>query len=334
MKNSGQVVVETVESRVLQGNPWKDPHVRKLPVWLPPSYGTSPKRRYPVLWCLTGFTGSGVMLLNVHAFKENLPLQLDRLVATRKMPECIVAMPDCMTYLGGSQYINSAANGRYEDYLCDELVPFVDARYRTLAEPAHRGVFGKSSGGYGSVILAMRRPDVFGAFACHSGDMAFEQCYVPDFYKAVTPLAKAGGLKKFIKTFRQDRKPDASAHAALNTVAMAAAYSPSPKGRQPAIELPIDLETAELIPSVWSRWLDWDPVRLVEKHRNALLGLRLAWFDCGVKDEFNLHLGARILARRLEQHRIPFVHEEFDGGHFDIGFRHDVSLPVLSRAVG
>ncbi len=332
-KKQGTVVVESVESRILKGNPWKDPHTRKLPIYLPPSYGQSATRRYPVLWCLTGFTGSGVMLLNVQAFKESLPDQLDRLIGAGKMAECIVAMPDCMTWLGGSQYINSDANGRYEDYLCDELVHIVDGRYRTLPDRAHRGLFGKSSGGYGSVILAMRRPDVFGAFACHSGDMAFEQCYVPDFYKAITPLSKAGGPKGFIKAFRSIRKMDSNDHAALNSLAMAAAYSPAESGKQPGIDLPFDLETGQIVPSTWKRWLRWDPVCLIERHEKALRSLRLAWLDCGVTDEFNLHLGARSFSRRLKQRRIPHVHEEFQGGHFDISYRYDASLPPLSRAV-
>lgn len=331
---AGQVTVETFESRVLRGNPWSDPVIRKLPLYLPPSYGRDSARRYPVLWCLTGFTGSGMMLLNLTAFGENLPQRLDRLIAARKMRECIVAMPDCMTWLGGSQYIDSATNGRYEAYLCDELVELVDVKYRTMPRREHRGVFGKSSGGYGALTLGMRRPEIFGAVGCHSGDMGFDLCYRPDFAKAIVPLERHGGPKGFIKKFRSIPKHDAGDHAALNALAMAAAYSPSLGRKQPSFDLPFDLRTGELDERVWRRWLEWDPVVVAGRYVAALRSLRLLFIDCGVRDEFFLHLGARMLANRLDALGVRHVRQEFDGGHFDIAHRYDVSLPLLSRAVG
>src|SRR6185437_2233215 len=133
----------------------------------------------------TGFTGKGIMLLNEDSWQPNLAERLERLYAAG-MPHAIVVLPDCFTRYGGSQYINSGATGRYEDYVIDEVIPWVDAHYRTLATPQSRGVFGKSSGGYGSMILGMRHPETFGALACHSGDMFFELCYAPIFRRCAT----------------------------------------------------------------------------------------------------------------------------------------------------
>src|SRR6185436_18257101 len=116
------------ESRVLRGNPLGDPPLRRTPVYLPPSY---PRQRYPVLFMLTGFTGFGEMMVQRQAWSESLPERLDRLIRTKKMGEAIVVMPDCFTRLGGSQYVNSSATGRYEDHVVRELVPYIDARYRT-----------------------------------------------------------------------------------------------------------------------------------------------------------------------------------------------------------
>ena len=87
------------------------------------------------------------------------------------MPPAIVVLPDMWTRFGGSQYINSAGMGRYEDYLIDEMIPLVDRNYRTLPDRDHRGIMGRSSGGFGAITQAMHHPDVFGAFACHSGDL-------------------------------------------------------------------------------------------------------------------------------------------------------------------
>src|SRR5690349_6940611 len=186
------VEIPELPSRVLAGNPLGDPATRRLPIILPPDYGAA-GRRYPLIVGLTGFTGKGIMLLNEDAWQPNLPQRLDRLYAAG-MPHAIFVLPDCFTRYGGSQYLNSAATGRYEDYLIDEVIPFVDAQYRTIPQPEARGVFGKSSGGYGAMILGMRHPDVFRAVACHSGDMAFDLCYAPDFPKAANAFSAAGGV--------------------------------------------------------------------------------------------------------------------------------------------
>lgn len=330
----GHVAIELVESRILRGNPWNDPCERRLPVYLPPSYERASRRRYPVVWCLSGFTGSGLKLLNVDMFRENLPQRLDRLIGLGRMEECIVAMPDCTTWLGGSQYINSAANGRYEDHLCEELVPLVDRKFRVMPGHDHRGLIGSSSGGFGALILAMRRPDLFGAAVSHAGDMGFEFCYRPDFAKAVVPLERRGGMRKFLRTFRSVGKLDAGDFAALNSLAMAAAYSPVAGRRQPQFDLPFDPATGELVQPVWERWLEWDPIVLAERNVDVLRKLHLLYVDAGSRDEYSMHLGARILSSRLRTLKVPHVHEEFDGTHSDTAARYDHSLPKLSRALG
>src|SRR5690606_23857411 len=162
---------------VLADNPLGDPHVRRFPVWLPPGYSSRRGRRYPVLFDLTGYTGSGWAHTNWKNFEENLPERLARLVHERRMAPCIVVFPDCFTALGGNQYINSSAIGAYADYLTRELTAFVDRELRTHGDREHRGCFGKSSGGYGAMIHGMRYPRYWGAIASHSGDAYFELCY-------------------------------------------------------------------------------------------------------------------------------------------------------------
>jgi hypothetical protein len=152
------VVVETITSDVLRDNPLRDPHERRVPIYLPPDYDKS-DMRYPVVYFLAGFSGGGVYLLGESVWGETLPQRIDRLVRSGEVRPLIVVMADCLTRYGGSQYINSAATGRYADHVVDELVPFVDTRLRTLADREQRVVMGKSSGGYGATILAMRRPE-------------------------------------------------------------------------------------------------------------------------------------------------------------------------------
>jgi enterochelin esterase family protein len=217
--------------------------------------------------------------------------------------------------------------------LIDELVPHVDRRFRTLADRAHRGVAGKSSGGYGSLMLGMKRPDTFAAVACHSGDMGFDYCYRVDVPRFCTLLQEAGGLEPWFEAFSRKVQKSKDDFLALNILAMAACYSPNPKSAPFGIDLPCDLATGEFRDQVWARWLEFDPLRLVERHADALRSLALLYFDCGRQDEFHLHHGARALGRHLEALGIPHHREEFSDGHMNVTYRYDVSLPLLARAL-
>jgi enterochelin esterase family protein len=241
----------------------------------------------------------------------------------------ILVMPDCFTRLGGSQYINSTATGRYEDHLVEEVVPFVDAHFRTVAERGARAVMGKSSGGYGALVHAMRHADVFGLAASHSGDCFFEYCYLPDFPK--TFRAVKGDPAGFIERFWREEKKGKLDVPALNILAMSACYSPDPDSPL-GFRLPFDTETGKIHAAVWARWLEHDPVRLCAQYADNLRGLRLLYIDAGTRDEFGLDLGARILAARLREMRVGFVHEEYDDGHFNISYRYDRSLELISKA--
>ncbi len=321
------VEILELDSRVLKGNPLGDPHVRRTPVYLPPSY---PEKRYPVLYMLQGFTGYGLMALSWGQWTEPLPARLDRLIRAGRMREAIVVMPDCLTRWGGSQFLNSSATGRYEDHLVGELVPEIDRRYRTNGR---RAVLGKSSGGYGAMVLGMRHPEIFHALACHSGDMCFEYCYLPDFPKCLDAVRKHGGAARFLRAW--ERKPKRTAEedlAALNILAMASCYSPNPRSAL-GFDLPFDPATGAMRPEVWRRWKAWDPIDMLDRHAKNLRRLRRVFLDCGTRDQFALHHGARIFAAKARRLGLRVVHEEFDDNHSNIQYRYDRSLPLLSRAL-
>jgi enterochelin esterase family protein len=325
--------VETVEfaSETLRGNAAGDPHVRRVPVYLPPSYDAEPARRFPVVFVLTGFTGRGRMLLNDNPWSPSLDDRMDALIAAGS-PEAILVMPDCFTRFGGSQYVDSTATGRYETHLTRELVPWVDARYRTLPKREHRGLAGKSSGGFGALRLGMLHPDVFGALACHSGDMLFEYCYQVDFPKTCSVLQAAGGVRRFLEGFEAKPQKGKDEFTALNILAMAACYSPDPAAEL-GVGLPFDLATGLPRADVWQRWLAFDPLRLLPAHAAALRSLRLLYLDCGTRDEFHLHHGARAFTAELKRQGIAHRYEEFDDGHMNVPYRYDESLPALARAL-
>ncbi len=327
------VEIATVRSEILRDNALGDPCERQIPIYLPPDYATS-DISYPVVYYLAGFSGGGQLLLQESLWSENLPQRLERLTRSLSIRPMIVVMADCLTRLGGSQYINSAATGRYEDHLIDELVPFIDATYRTRAGRDSRAVVGKSSGGYGATVLAMRHPDVFGLAADHSGDKYFEFCYKADIPGCVAGLARyQHSPAEFLLDFPH---PAATRgrywFTVVNMLAMASCYSPN--ATEPiGFDLPFDPATGELRAEVWQRWLQHDPIELVAAHADALRSLRLYYIDCGSWDEHHLQFGARIYTQRLTGLGIPHTYDEFDGGHMQVAHRLDVSLQAISAAI-
>ncbi len=324
----GRVVEEWLQSRLLEGNPLGDPSEREVLIYLPP--GHDPEEEVPVVYGVVGYTGTGRMLLNADPLLEDIQGKMDRLIAEGKCGPMIIVMPDCFTRVGGNQYINSTATGPYEDYLIQEVIPFVEQKYRC----GRRGIWGKSSGGYGAMVLGMRHPDVFSALANHSGDSAFEFCYIPDFPKALKAFREAGGPQAWLDQYwqRSDRRRK-DLFPALNTLGMAAHYSPNPQSPSMGIDFPFNLETGEFRPEVWERWREQDPVNMVEKYADHLRKLKFIYLDCGTEDEFNLIWGMRILHSKLEALGIPHFYDEFDDGHMNVTYRYDVSLPLLYQAL-
>lgn len=331
----GRVVEIDVASVVLRENLLGDPPDRRVAVYLPPGYEADPGRRFPLLVDLAAFTGSGLKRVAWRAFEESLPQRVDRLIAAGAMPPVIVAMPDGFTSLGGNQYVDSVAVGRYATWLVDEVVPALDRALRTIPERWGRAVFGKSSGGYAALVHGMRYAERWGAVASHSGDVGFEWCYMPGLPELCTALAPHGGdPAAFVDAvWAAPRLSGGDLHP-LMLLAMAATYDPDPSRRY-GIRLPMDPHTCEVDPARWAAWLAHDPLRLVDTPgaAEALRGLRLVYLDCGDRDQYHMQYGHRRLARRLAQLGVPHLAEEFPGTHSGVDHRLDVSLPLLARAV-
>ena len=329
---AGRLDEHAFQSTVLEGNPLGDPHVRPLWVYLPPGYDDDPERRYPSIYVIQGLTGQLDMWRNRTPFRRNFPELADELFASGGSPPCILVYVDAWTSIGGSQFVDSPGTGRYHTYLCEELVPFVDARYRTLAEAAHRGIAGKSSGGYGAMVNPMLRPDVFGGLATHAGDALFEMCYLPDFRESVRALRDHydRSFERFWEDFRsRPALTKESDSTLLNDWCMAACYSADEDG---TVQLPYDTATGELRLDVWERWLAWDPVRMVSRHADALRSLKAIYIDAGNRDQFFLDLGAEAFRRELEAIGVSDVYFElFDGTHSAIEYRYPLAIRYLAE---
>jgi hypothetical protein len=321
---TGRLEQQWVESQALAGNALGDPSRRPIWVLLPSAYDAEPDRRFPTVYVLQGYTGYLTMWANRSAFREPFLVTADRAInaGTDESPPAIVVFVDAWTTYGGSQFVDSPGTGRYHSYLCDDVVPWVDATYRTLAAPAHRGVQGKSSGGFGAMITPMLRPDLFGALASHAGDALYEQCYLRDFGNIARALRDYDhDIQNWWTEFRgrtSFTKPNDD--LLLITLGVAACFSADPDG---TVRLPFD-----------QRWLGWDPVRMVPRYADALRGLRGIWLDAGKSDEWFLDLGALAVQRALGEIGVSDVQLElYDGKHGGIDYRYPLSLAWLARTL-
>jgi S-formylglutathione hydrolase FrmB len=329
----GRLVEIEVDSAALAGNPLGDPARRLVLAWVPPGAAAP----LPAVYFLHGFSGSGRGWTNVSALTPTVPERIDALVASGALPPFVAAFPDGATALGGTQWMNAPAVGRYQDYVAEDVVRAVEARLGTIPRREARAVVGKSSGGYGTLRLGRDRPDVFSFLGVHAGDACFEYCYLPDLPKTAAALLGAADAAAWLAALKRravETKLSGSDLTALNIVAMAAHYSPNPAAPLGA-DLPFSLPTGRIREDVWARWLAEDPVRFVPRAREAFRRLAGVFIDCGTKDEFNLRWGTRMVAESLREAGVPVEHQEFDDGHMGIGYRYDASLrfivPRLAR---
>lgn len=331
---AGRILELPHRSRVLAGNPWEDPVDRVLPVYLPPGY-TEDAEPYLALWDFAAFTNSGPGHLNWRNQGENLPARLDRLIFEGKMPPVVVPMPDCYTSLGGNQYINSAAVGSYADYVVEELVPLLGSAVNVVSGRAGRGIFGKSSGGYGALRHAMAAPEIWGGIALHAADCGFDWVYRPELPTACGVLADYGGdPQRFLEVFWRNRKLGGRDFSVLMTLAMAASYDPD-EANPGAIRLPMDIHTCTLNEERWAAWLAHDPLTLIrdDVKVEALASLHCLYIDVGCRDQYHIQYGTRAFAAALEKRGIDHHFEEFEGTHSQLDWRLDTSLPLLASAL-
>ncbi|MFI5286118.1 MAG: alpha/beta hydrolase [Candidatus Dormibacteria bacterium] len=327
---AGRLSEHVVESHVLAGNHLGDPTDRPLWVYTPPGYSSS-EERYPCVYVIQGYSGQAVMWWNRTPFREGFPATVDRNMASGETSPCILVYVDAWTKYGGSQFVDSPGTGRYHTYLCDEIVPFVDKHYRTMASAAHRGIMGKSSGGFGAMITPMLRPDLFGGLATHAGDGLYECSYVPEFPKAVRSLRNHGGdILAWWDDFQS--RPAFTSEGDQNLVMLlgvSACFSATDDGTP---VLPFDAKTGRLRDDVWARWLAWDPVRMVPHYADAMRSQRAVWIDAGTRDDWYLDLAATAFHDELAKVGVTDVQFElFDATHMSIDYRYPKSLAYLSE---
>lgn len=332
MYNAGvSGLTHEINSTLLKDNPLGDSHIRKISIYLPKSYSGSNKR-YPVVYLLPGFSKNNYFLFQKHCLEESVAEKIDKLITENIIQEMIVVCVDGSTYFGGSQYINSAATGHYQDYFLNEIIPFVDEKFRTINDRANRAVIGKSSGGFGSLISIFNRPDLFSVAGCIAPDAGFEYCYLPFIPRSLSVYNKVGGLENFCRQIQRNNSKDTDFMIATSLIAMASCYSPNSSSSL-GFDFLCDPISGKIKYDVWEKWLKNDPVNLAKQHSTSLKNASFISLKVGKYDEYNMHLGARMLSNLFKEMNINHKYEEYECGHFGSEFLFENIIREISEYI-
>lgn len=319
-----------IRSEVLKGNYLGDPSERRHALLIPKS--KAPTSGWAVIWHLSGLGSNGPRALNYQPLEPNWPQRIDRGVSKGRWPAAVHVFVDAVTSLGGSQFINSAWTGRYEDHLLQEALPALRRYLGTELSSAQVLVTGGSSGGYGALHLGSLHPDHFPYVAASAPDSAFEASLLPDLFAASSEVARWGDVPGAIEAFRGGKiKRNSNYFKILNALAMATCYS---SAEDPAPSLPLDLHTGVLREEVWRRWKSHDPVEFIPRRIEGMRRLKGLYLDVGTSDQFFLYFGCRQLDNCLKNSHITYTYREFQGGHFDLDERRPEILDWFFEQVG
>ncbi|MGE0389586.1 MAG: alpha/beta hydrolase [Candidatus Nitrosocosmicus sp.] len=326
----GKLEYRSFESNALEDNPLGDSPIRDIIIYTPENYKISNSSGYPTIYLLPAFGNDNYSAVKHDPFSVSIFERLEKLISDKECGDMIIVIVNCFNRLGGSQYINSSAVGRYEDYVVDEIVPFIDRNYNV----SKRAVLGKSSGGYGALSMGMHHPQIFSAIGAHSFDSGFEYCYLPDFATAIKTLKKYQNFHDWLDEFwNLDSGRTKDDFTTLNILSMAAHYSPNAENNKLKIDLPFDMTTGIFKEDVWSRWKQFDPINMISNFAEQLRKMDLIYLDCGIFDEFNLQIGTKIVSEKCKSLDIRHEYEEYGGGHFNTGYRYDISMQKIYRAL-
>ncbi len=306
LPDRGELVRRTVRAAALESNLLGDSPDRSVSIYLPPSYGVAPERRYPVMYILHGYGGTDDVWFSERGRGFRLRATLDSLMTAGDVPELIVVAPDARNAYGGSFYTNSSVTGGWETWIARELVQLVDAEYRTLAEPAHRAIVGHSMGGHGALKLAMRNPDVYGAVYAMSACCMRPPGGPSPIYAQLAAVPSLDSLR-------------GTGFYGMITAAMGAAFAPRP-GRAP-FQLAYPYEPGPdgrvaPVPDALAEWRANAPLAMFGQHVAALRGMRGIALDAGNEDDFrDIPPTARAFADSLTAAGIAHRYEAYTGDH-------------------
>lgn len=290
-----------VHSKALEGNLIGDPADRDVTVYLPPSYASNPDKRFPVLYMLHGFTDTDSQWFGWEKHWINLQDVIEQSLAEGLSKEMIVVMPNAYNRFKGSMYANSVTIGDWETFVTQELVRYVDANYRTIPTKESRGLAGHSMGGYGTLRLGMKNPEVYSAIY------------------ALSPCCMDGGastnpeLMKKLETLTPDQL-QATSFFEIAALATSAAFAPNPKN--PPLYLDLPAKNGEARQDVINKIIANRTLNFVDQYILNLKKLKAIAIDAGLQDK-GISEATKNLHEVLDSYQISHFYESYEGDHLN-----------------
>jgi S-formylglutathione hydrolase len=295
---AGKLERVKVHGKSLEGNLMGESAEPDVSIYLPASYATDPDRRYPVVYLLHGYTGTDLSYFGPGG--RQLDQIAERVFANGSAQEMILVMPNCMNVYGGCMYSNSVTAGDWETYVADDLVSYIDKNYRTIATRESRGLAGHSMGGYGTIRIGMKRPDVFNAL------YALSSCCLNEG----TIRPPAGGVTPLAESIRSPEEAQGNRDV-MGTLARAAAWAPNPTNPPFFFDLPT--KNGEVQPDVEEKWAANSPVAMLDQYVGNLKKYKAIALDIGLQD--SLLASDEVFVDRLKRFDVPHTFETYEGDH-------------------
>lgn len=294
----------TVHGKGLEGNLSGDSADRSVMVYLPATYNENPKRRYPVVYFLHGYTDNDAKFFGFARHWMNIVPILDSVFAKGRATEMIIVTPNAYTRFQGSMYSNSITTGNWEEFIAKELVAYIDGHYRTVPSAASRGLAGHSMGGYGGLRIGEKYPDVFSSLyllsPCCLGSGPDPTTVPAAFFRADS-----------VKTFAEFEKADFGTKALF---ASAAAWSPNPALPPFYFDLPV--KNGEWQPAIQAKWAANRPLVTLDQYISNLKKLKAIAFDAGTRDQ-GIAASIKVLDEELTKYNIKHYFEIYEGDHIN-----------------
>ncbi len=292
----GTVEKIQVHGKSLEGNLEGDSPDRDVFVYLPPSYATDKNRRYPVVYFLHGYAAHAEMYWNL----MSVPATADQEMTAGTAQEMILVHPDAYTVYSGSMYSNSPTTGDWEGFLTHDLVEYIDNHYRTLANRESRGLAGHSMGGYGTLRVGMKHPEVYSSLYAMSSCCLMNNPAAPRRPAPAQPANDRGG----------SRRPAAFANALS---AQAAAWAPNPQNPPKFFDLPT--ENGVVRPEIAAKWIANSPLAMVDQYVPNLKQYHAVMLDVGLQD--GLAESNQEMDRSLTRLGVAHTFETYEGDHMN-----------------
>jgi enterochelin esterase-like enzyme len=293
-QDGGSIERIKVTSPSLEGNLQGNPVERDVVVYLPPSYEDESDRRYPVLYQLHGWLPSA----EVWSGMIDLEQGANAAIAGGNAREMIIVVPDALTIFEGSMYSTSVTTGDFEGFIVRDLVGYIDSHYRTIPERASRGLSGHSMGGYGTVRLAMKYPELYSSF------YAMSSC-------CLAPYVADDAGNRAAAEITTLEEADAAAVFTKVPLSLAAAWSPNPN--KPPLYFDFPLQEGEVQPLIIAKWNANVPLAMIDQYVWNLRRYDAIGLEVGLQD--GLIEANRQLSRVLNEYGIEHSFETYEGDH-------------------